>query len=242
MWSGPRNISTALMRSWGARQDTVVCDEPLYAYYLLQTGITHHPGWQEVVEVHEGQLPEVLAWLTGPTPAGKSIFYQKHMAHHLLPGMPVEWTDQLTNLLLIRDPREMLLSLTKVFESPSLEETGLPQQLLLFQRELDRTGHPPVVIDSRDLLQNPEAMLRQVCERVGVPFDPAMLSWRPGPHDTDGVWAKHWYDNVWKSTGFDTHRPREGDLPAEMQDLLKQCQEIYDQLAAAKLTCPTAGC
>ena len=241
VWSGPRNISTAMMRSWGARGDAVVCDEPLYAYYLKQTGYTHHPGWQEVIAGHESDLDRVVAWLTGPLPEGKSIFYQKHMAHHLLPQTPIDWTEGLTNVLLIRDPREMLLSLSKVFDQPSAAETGLPQQLDLLRREEQRLGRPGVVIDARDVLENPAGMQRALCERVGVPYDEAMLSWAPGPRDTDGVWGEHWYANVWQSTRFDSYRPREGELPERLHGVLAECQAAYDQLAAHKLTSPAVG-
>lgn len=225
-----------MMRCWGARHDTVVCDEPLYAHYLLSTGITYHPGRQQILESHPSDLPAVIDWLTGPAPEGAAIFYQKHMAHHLLPGMPLDWTTRLTNVLLVRDPREMLLSLTRVIAAPTVEETGLPQQVQLLQREQQRTGHTPPVIDARDVLQDPPGMLRELCRGVDVAYDPAMLHWAPGPRDTDGVWGEHWYHNVWQSTTFEPYRPREGELPPAARAILPECQALYDQLIAHKLT------
>src|SRR5436190_9738229 len=151
MWSGPRNISTAMMRSWGNRPDTFVCDEPLYAHYLQKTGYDH-PGADEVIASHEPDWKKVVEWLTGPVPGGKPVFYQKHMAHHLLPEIERDWLASLTHAFLIRDPREMLLSLVKVMPHPAALDTGLPQQLELFRSVRAATGHTPPVIDARDVL------------------------------------------------------------------------------------------
>ena len=153
MWAGPRTISTALLRAWGSRPDTFVCDEPLYAHYLMATH-RDHPGLEEIVRVHETNAGKVIARLTGEIPDGKAIFYQKHMAHHLLPGMDRSWLRLVRSAFLIRDPREMLTSLIQVTPDPSLEDTGLPQQWELFERTLGRTGEMPPVIDSRDVLEN----------------------------------------------------------------------------------------
>ena len=234
MWSGPRNISTALMRSWEARADTFVCDEPLYAHYLAMTRLPH-PGAEEIIAHHEVDWRRVVAWLTSPPPSGESIFYQKHMAHHLLPEIDRAWTRRLTNCLLIRDPEEMLTSLVKVTPEPRVEDTGLPQQLEL-QRELVTAGAPPVVLDARDVLVNPRGMLEALCARIDVPFDEAMLSWAPGPRDTDGVWAKHWYGAVERSTGFAPYRPKNERVPPALESVLAECQALYDALAAHRLT------
>lgn len=235
MWSGPRNISTALMRSWDARPDTVVCDEPLYAHYLRHTGITHHPGHAEIVEHHEPDLQTVIDWLLAPLPPGKTVFYQKQMAHHLLPHVPLDWTRSLANVFLIRDPREMLLSLLEFFPKPRLEETGLPQQSQLFQRLQAESGLPPAVIDARDVLLDPAGMLRALCEAVHVPYDDCMLQWQPGIRETDGIWAKHWYANVARSTSFGSYTPKPGEVPPQHRDLLSQCEDLYEQLAEHKL-------
>jgi len=224
-----------MMRAWGNRPDTFVCDEPLYAHYLHHTGYAHHPGTAEIVAHHETDWQNVVAELTGPLPAGKTIYYQKQMAQHLLPHIPLDWTDGLTNAFLIRDPREMLLSLLEFFPNPEIEESGLPQQLELFRREKERTGSIPAVIDSKDVLLNPSGMLRQLCERIEIPFDEQMLRWEPGLHETDGIWANHWYANVAKTTTFGSYYPRTGKLPAQHQSLLARCEEIYQELAANKL-------
>ncbi len=234
MWSGPRNISTALMRSWGNRPDTVVCDEPLYAHYLKVTG-REHPGADEVLASQDHDWRRVVAWLTGPIPGGKTIFYQKHMAHHLLPGMEQDWLDELCNCLLIRDPAEMLTSLVRHLPDPTLRDTGLEQQVEIFDRIRTRSGRVPPVIDARDVLEDPERILRLLCGRVEVPFDSAMLSWPPGPRETDGVWARHWYAEVWRSSGFRPYRPKNVTLAAGLRDLHAECSPLYERLAGHRL-------
>ncbi len=180
MWSGPRNISTALLRSWGNRTDTFVCDEPLYAHYLRATGAPH-PGADDVLRHHESDWRKVVAWLTTAVPPGKAIFYQKHMTHHLLPEIDRGWLDRLDNAFLIREPREVLTSLAKVLERPRLEDTGYPQQGEIFDLVRQRTGRIPPVVDARDVLENPRRVLGLLCEALGVEFTEAMLSWPPGP-------------------------------------------------------------
>ena len=234
MWSGPRNISTALMRSWGNRTDTIVCDEPLYAHYLKVTG-KDHPGAREVIDHHEADWQKVIDQLIGPIPHEKSVFYQKHMAHHLLPGIDRTWLDKVTNCFLIRDPREMLTSLVKVTPSPTIEDTGLPQQLEIFKLAA-KNGDTPPVLDAEDVLEHPRELLTQLCEAVGVEFDNAMLTWPPGQRDTDGIWAKHWYRAVEKSTGFKPYVPKPDRLPEQLDDLHKECRSLYDRLAEFRLT------
>lgn len=233
MWSGPRNISTALLRSWGSRPDAYVCDEPLYAHYLVTTGIPH-PGRDEVIASQENDWRKVTDWLTGPVPEGRRIFYQKHMAHHLLPTMGRSWVDGLTNVFLIREPREMLTSLLKVYPRADLPDTGLAQQWELFERLRNRGVEPPV-IDAKDVLADPQGMLRALCRAVGVPFTERMLSWEAGPRPTDGVWAKYWYDAVERSTGFQPYVPKGEEVPADRQALLETCQFYYDRLAEHRL-------
>lgn len=234
MWSGPRTISTALMRSFGNRADTLVCDEPLYAHYLAATG-ARHPGAAEVIRHHETDWRRVVETLIGPVPAGHRIFYQKQMAHHLLEEIDRSWLDRLTSAFLIRDPGEMLISLRQHLPEPTLADTGLPQQLEIFERSRRRTACWPPVIDARDLLDDPEGMLRRLCEVVEVPFDPAMLSWPAGPQPTDGIWGKHWYDAVNRSTGFRPYAPRAQTLPARFGGLHEACREAYDKLRAHRL-------
>lgn len=235
MWSGPRNISTALMRAWEARGDTAVVDEPFYAHYLAETGVDH-PGREEVIEVHETDWRTVAATLTGPAPGGKAVFYQKHMAHHLLPGMEGEWLDRLAHAFLIRDPREMLTSLIRVTPDPTLADTGLPQQVDLFVRMRGRTGRTPPVIDARDVLEDPPGVLARLCEAVGVPWTDRMLAWEPGRRETDGVWARHWYDAVERSTGFRPYRPKDATVPERLDDVLEASESAYATLHAHRLT------
>ena len=234
MWSGPRNISTALMRSFGSRADTAVCDEPLYAHYLLHTG-ADHPGRDEIVARCESDWRRVAAFLTGPVPEEKPVFYQKHMAHHLLPGIGREWLAELTHAFLIRDPREMLLSLSKVTPHPGALDTGLPQQLELLREVEARTGRTPPVVDARDVLERPAELLSALCAALGLEYTPAMLRWQAGLRPTDGIWARHWYAEVARSTGFERWRPRAGELPAELARVHEQCLAPYRELHGRRL-------
>ena len=234
MWSGPRNISTAMMRSWGNRPDTAVCDEPLYAHYLAETGAPH-PGAAEVIRHHETDWRRVAAGLTGPVPGGRRVFYQKHMAHHLLAHIGRDWLEHLTHAFLIRDPAEMLTSLIHRLPGPALADTGLPQQVEIFEMVRERSGRTPPVIDSRDLLADPEGVLRSLCDAVGVDFLPAMLSWPAGPRATDGIWARHWYDAVNRSTGFHPYRPKREKVPGRLAALHRQCSEHYERLHSHRL-------
>lgn len=234
MWSGPRNISTAMMRSWGNRPDTYVCDEPLYAYYLLRSG-ANHPGADEVIAHQENDWRKVTQWLTEHQPPGKSLFYQKHMTHHLLPDIDRRWIDKLTNCFLIRTPREVISSYIKKNSHMDIVDTGFPQQWEIFCWVRDHTGQIPPVIDARDVLENPRQTLSRLCDAVGVTFSDAMLEWPPGLRDTDGVWAKHWYHEVEKSTSFQPYRPKTIDLPDHMQGLAARCDEFYEQLHSHRL-------
>jgi hypothetical protein len=235
MWSGPRNVSTAFMRSWGNRDDTIVIDEPFYGHYLATTG-AKHPGREEVIAHEECDWRKVAAQLHAPMPLGTRVFYQKHMSHHLLPVMGREWLDGLTHTFLIRDPRDMLLSLDQRLDALTLPDTGLPQQVEIFEGVRLLTGASPIVIDSRDLLSNPEGVLRKLCYRLKVPFTPRMLSWPAGRRGTDGIWAKHWYDQVEQSTGFGPYNPKAGELPPHLEALERECRPYYEQLSAHRLT------
>ena len=234
MWSGPRNISTALMRSWENRPDTIVCDEPLYAYYLTRTRLPH-PGADEVLAAHDADWDRVLNWLTGPLPQGKTVFYQKQMAHHLLPEIPLTRLSGLTHCFLIRDPQEMLTSLLEFLPEPTLADTGLPQQLQLWERVRAETGINPPVLDARDMLQNPRAMLTLFCDRLGIPFQESMLCWPPGRRETDGVWARYWYAKVEQSTTFAPYQAKSESVPETLQPLLAACQPLYQKLHSVRL-------
>jgi hypothetical protein len=237
MWSGPRNLSTALMRAWGNRPDTAVVDEPLYAFYLEKTGLDH-PGREAVLASQPTAWEAVARQLAGPVPGGKPIFYQKHMAHHLLPEVGRAWLDDpsFRHAFLLREPRAMLASLAKVISRPRVEDTGLPQQAELFRRFADRAGSAPPVVDARAVLEDPEGLLRALCVALGVPFDAAMLHWPPGPRATDGIWARHWYASVERSTGFDPPREEAAEVPAYLEDVLAVCEAHYATLHAHRLT------
>ena len=234
MWSGPRNISTALMRSWGSRPDTSVCDEPFYAHYLERTGIPH-PGAGEVIASQSTDWRVVVEQLSGPAPGGRSIYYQKHMAHHLLPEIDRDWLEQVDNAFLIRSPREVVTSFTRVAGEPRLEDTGFPQQRELFRLVRQKTGRVPPVVDSRDVLDDPPRLLRLLCTALAVDFTEAMLSWPAGPRATDGVWAKYWYNAVAQTTTFQTYRPKNDPVPAHLSGLLEQAEAIYRELHEHRL-------
>jgi hypothetical protein len=226
-----------MMRSWGNRPDTFVCDEPLYAHYLTQVEVDH-PGVPEVIAHHETDWRKVVGWLTGEIPEGRSIFFQKQMAHHLLPGIERGWLKSVVNAFLIRDPREMLTSLIKVMPDPGIADTGLPQQVELFERIRGETGATPAVIDSRDVLEDPRGLLTRLCEVVGVPFTEAMLAWPVGPRETDGVWAKYWYDSVERSTTFAPYRPKPDEVPDRLRGVYEACLRHYETLYSARLLWP----
>ena len=235
MWSGPRNISTALMRSWGNRPDTFVCDEPLYAHYLSKTK-RDHPGAEEVIAAGETDVAKVIQWLTGPVPHGRRVFYQKHMAHHLLPGVPRDWLQKVNNCFLIREPREVITSLVKHVPDATLADTGFPQQAEIFDLVRDRTGATPPVIDARDVLNDPRRVLGGLCEALGLEFTDSMLSWAPGLRDTDGVWAKYWYKEVETTTSFRPYKPKDEPVPERMLGVLEKCEGFYRRLHAHRLT------
>jgi hypothetical protein len=234
MWSGPRNISTALMRSWGNRPDTVVCDEPLYAHYLRHVPVDH-PGREEVIAAHDSEWESVVQWLTEEEPQQAGIFYQKHMAHHLLPHISRTWVARLTNCFLIRDPRAMLVSLSAKMGVPELKDTGLAQQVEIFQMVRKANGDVPPVIDSADVLRDPRSVLTLLCRAVGVEFNEAMLSWPPGRRATDGIWAKYWYDAVERSTGFTAPVETTVELSPELEQLAAECLPYYEELAQHRL-------
>jgi hypothetical protein len=235
MWSGPRNISTAMMRSWGNRPDTFVCDEPFYAHYLQASG-REHPGRDEVIAQGLTDSRRVVAQLVGPVPGGKRIFYQKQMTHHLLPEIERDWLGAVTNCFLIRDPAEVIVSYIRKNNDPALEDIGFVQQAEIFDWVKDNTGRIPPVVDAHDVLDNPEKIQRLLCEAVGVDFTEAMLSWPPGLRDTDGVWAKHWYSEVANSTGFrPPAREAREPVPERLREVYERSRESYEPLYEHRL-------
>jgi hypothetical protein len=234
MWSGPRNISTAMMRSWGNRDDTFVCDEPFYAYYLKATA-ADHPLAAEIIAHHDDDPASVTDWLTGEAPPGKTIFYQKQMTHHLLPEIDRSWLARVTNCFLIRDPREVLTSYLKKNYEPTALDLGFPQQLEIYNWVAVNTDQTKPIIDARDVLENPRVMLGRLCEALQVPFDEAMLDWPTGFRETDGIWAPHWYTEVIQSTTFAPYKAKADAVPEHLQHVYDQCLACYDQLYPQRL-------
>ncbi len=234
MWSGPRNLSTAMMYSFAQRVDCAVWDEPFYAPYLAATGVDH-PMRAEILEAHQTDPRIVADRCIGSIPGEKPHFYMKHMTHHMVPGFPLDWALQCTNVFLIRHPARVVASYARKREGPSLSDLGFEQQVALFERFERALGAPPVVVDSDDIRANPGAMLGALCASLGLPFDSAMLTWPPGPRAEDGVWASHWYGSVHRSTGFDG---AEGALPVltgTYGRLVEQALPYYLSLHAVRL-------
>ncbi|PWR20101.1 sulfotransferase family protein [Zavarzinia compransoris] len=234
MWSGPRNISTAMMRAFENRADTTVVDEPLYGFYLKATGIDH-PGRDEIVAAMTCDWrPVVRDLTTGPIARGR-IHYQKHMTHHLLPAVGRDWLDRVVNCFLIRDPAEVVASYLEKRADVTLADIGVREQWEIFERAADRLGRAPPVIEGRDIQADPEAMLRALCAAIGIGFDPAMLSWPAGRRDTDGIWAHHWYGAVEASTGFGPPAPAKAPPPGH-EALIEAAELYYRRLRAHRLT------
>jgi hypothetical protein len=229
MWSGPRNISTAMLRSWGARDDTVVVDEPLYAHYLDSTGLDH-PGRAEILASQPTDWRDAVDELLGPLPAGKTVQYQKQMTHHLLADIGEDWMARVRHAFLIRDPAHVIASYARVREEPTLADLGFEQQVRIFRR----FGGP--VVDSADVLRDPAGVLSRLCAALGLPWQPDLLSWPSGPRDSDGVWAPYWYASVEASTGFAPYREEPAELPDRLLALAEEAAPYYGELAAHRIT------
>ena len=236
MWSGPRNVSTALMRSFGNRPDAAVVDEPFYAHYLAVTGL-EHPMREEVIASQPVDWRAVVHNLLLPLEPGVTVQFQKQMSHHLLPDMGRDWFAAVTHAFLIRDPAPMLASLAVKLETCTLADTGLPQQIEIFDDVVRRTGRTPAVVDSADLLAEPEAILRALCAHFGIAYTPRMLEWPPGPRGTDGVWARHWYDRVERTRRFELPPAKAVDLrlPSDLAQIEEQCRPLYEKLHRHRL-------
>lgn len=233
MWSGPRNLSTAMMYAFGARSDCAVVDEPFYGPYLRMTGLDH-PMRDAILASRPESAEQVAASLLGSNPAQKPHFYQKHMTQHMVPGMPRGWMSGVVNVFLIRHPARVIASFGAKWDGFGLADIGFTQQTELFDHVQD-LGQVPVVVDSADIRRDPAGMLRKLCNAIGLPYDPAMLSWPRGGHPADGIWAAHWYGAVHESTGF---APAEGDLPrltGQAADLLDHALPHYERLARVKI-------
>lgn len=236
MWSGPRNISTAMMRSFENRPDTAVADEPFYAAYLAKTGLDH-PMRDEVLASQPQDWRKVAAAMAGPAPGGAAVFYQKHMTHHMVEGFGLDWTDACVSAFLIRDPAAVLASYAVRRPEVTLADIGVVRQRELFDREADRLGRAPPVVEGADILAAPERGLPALCAALGIPFRAQMLAWPAGPRDTDGVWAPAWYDAVERSTGFEPPgAARALALGDDLRRLADQARPHYEALAAHRLS------
>ena len=235
-WSGPRNISTAMMRSFENRADTAVIDEPFYAAWLAWSG-ADHPMRAEVLASQPTDWRRVIHALLGAVPGGRTVFYQKHMTHHVTPDMDLAWMAACRNVFLIRAPEEVVASYRERRSEVTLEDIGVVPQAELFEREADRLGKAPPVIDAADVLADPRGALTALCEAVGIAFDPAMLAWPPGRRETDGVWAPAWYEFVWASNGFAAPRPPTAisALDPTFRAVAEAARPIYEKLARFRL-------
>ena len=239
MWSGPRNLSTAMMRSFSSRADTFVSDEPFYGCFLEATGLDH-PMREEVIGSMDCSWRRVMETLRGDAPDGSPIWYQKHMWHMMVGPVGYEDFAGFRHAFLIRQPERMIASYLKKRESARIEDFGLLKQSEFFEREAQRLGHAPPVVDSKDVLADPRGVLSKLCEALGIPWDPAMLSWAPGRRESDGAWAPHWYGAVERSTGFGPPETRPVELPADARRLAGRCRPYYDRLAAHRIQAGTS--
>lgn len=234
MWSGPRNLSTALMYAFAARGDCAVWDEPFYAAYLAKTGIDH-PMRDAIIAAHDPDPAAVAAACCGDIPDGKSIHYQKHMTLHMIPAFDRGFMRALTNVFLIRHPARVVASYSQKREAPTLADIGFVQQAELFDDVAQWMGRAPLVIDSSDIRANPRESLDKLCAALGIPFTGNMLHWPAGPKPYDGVWAPHWYNAVHASTGFGDAEGPLPTLPADYAPLVEQALPHYQRLARFKL-------
>jgi len=227
LWSGPRNVSTALMYSFAQRSDTRVVDEPLYAHYLSRSGV-RHPGGDAVLAAQENDGQKVVdRVILGPS--DRPVLFLKQMAHHLR-GLDSSFLRHTVNVLLVRDPKEVLTSLVHQLPEPRLVDTGVDIQVELLD-QLRGLGQEPIVLDSREVLLDPRGVLSELCRRIDIPFDPAMLTWSPGARPEDGVWAPHWYKNVHRSQGFAPYQPKNLPVPKHVQPVLAEAMPLYEKLA-----------
>jgi hypothetical protein len=234
MWSGPRNLSTAMMRSFGSRGDTFVSDEPFYGAYLKATG-DPQPMADRVMATVDCDWQSVARTMTGPCPGGAPLWYQKHMAHHMVGPISNDDLPGLTHAFLIRDPERVVASYAAKRVAVEPHHLGVERQVEYFEREADRIGSAPPVIDSADILRDPPVMLERLCQALSISWDPSMLRWEPGIRDTDGIWASHWYDAVAASTGFGPPDAKPVDLDDEAKRVADQCRPYYQRLAEFRL-------
>ncbi len=233
LWSGPRNISTALMYSFAQRKDTKVFDEPLYGYYLKNSDAAdYHPGATEIMDDMETDGEKVVEMMLSYSE--KSVLFFKNMTHHLLPSLDKDFMKSMVNVILTRDPVEMLPSFAEVIQNPSLQDVGYEMHLDIVEK-LQSMDLPVIVVDSKSILLNPEKQLNKLCKAIGIPFDPSMLHWQKGPISEDGVWAKYWYKSIHNSTSFMPYSPKTKPFPEKLKPLLEECQPFYEKLSKIAL-------
>ena len=232
MWSGPRNISTAMMYAFGSRPDCVAWDEPFYAFSLVHHG-NDHPMREEIIAANQSDWDSLVNRCLAP--AAKPVFYQKHMTHHMLPGFDRGWIRNLTNAFLIRSPERVLASYSKKWPDVTLRDIGFVEQAEIFDMVSDHLGATPPVVDTEDILEDPPAMLAKLCSACGIPFDPAMLSWPAGPKTFDGVWAPHWYNAAWQSTGLSKPEPQQVTLTPQLQRIAEEARPYYERMRSFRL-------
>ena len=227
-WSGPRNISTALMRSWSSRKDTFVTDEPFYAYYLKETQ-KKHPMKEEIMKHYPSEYDEGVNYLLSKIPNKKNFWYQKHMAHHLIDFNKIDWIKKCHNCILVRHPRDVINSYTAKNSLKNIEELGYPQQyeIAKYLKKFDKRF---IVIDSEDLLKNPSKVLSNWCKSINIDFDKSMLSWEKGHHQNDGIWWKHWYDNVINTNGFQKYKKKDINIENQYDSIYNESMEYYNYL------------
>ena len=229
MWSGPRNVSTALMRSFENRSDCFVSDEPFYSYFLYKTRLKH-PLSNEIIKLGLIDYNEIIKYITGPIPSSKNIWYQKHMAHHILEEENIDWIKNMKNCLLIRHPSDVILSYSKKNEIDNIQQLGYLQQIEIYKMLTKELGISPIIIDAQDLLRKPKKMLIEICKNLRIKFDNQMLSWSPGVRKTDGIWGKHWYKQVEASTGFKPYIKTNRIIPSKYHNLYDECMQSYNFL------------
>ena len=231
-WSGPRNISTALMRSWSSRMDTFVSDEPFYAYYLKETKL-EHPMHKEIIDKYSSNYNKIIKYLTGEIPENKKIWYQKHMAHHILDLKSIDWISNFENCILLRHPKEVISSYTKKNQLNSAEELGYPQQyeIINFLKKMNKSY---IVIDSKELLKDPKKSLSNWCRKTNIKFDKSMLKWRKGNHVNDGIWWESWYNKVIETTEFRQFEKKDINIENKFDSIYNESMKYYNYLKEMK--------
>lgn len=234
MWSGPRNISTAMMYSFASRGDCAVWDEPFYAFYLTHAGLLH-PMSETVIDAGEPDFAKVVDRCLGAVPGGKAVFYQKHMTHHMLAGYDRTWALGLENAFLIRTPERVVASYARKREAATLRDIGVVEQAELFDMVADHLGKAPPVVDTDDILKDPAGVLGALCTALGIGFEEAMLSWNKGPKPYDGAWAPHWYNAVWQSTGFAAPPADAPAIEGDLAHLADAARPYYQRMRPYRL-------